>query len=278
MKIAILIPLHEPKFESASNLIKSIDQNLFDIYLVFTNHKEWLKFNSKYYLNYKTFILSQSLSEFEIHLLEQKAFMPAFKKIHYVFKLIDQYDYVLPLDADFLVVNNEILKKYCDLFMSNKSFLGACVNFKVSHKIIENSMRILKSHPNFDQLEKFKSIYFWLSEIPIYEKQSTKDFYNFIEYKKNYKQIILEYDFHFFDTLAYNYFCMLEYSFEIKQINWIFSLEDCPLEIWNYVNSKIKKLNSIKHNIYSGQDVALLIHLDRKYGESYMNAEILEKI
>ena len=131
-------------------------------------------------------------------------------------------------------------------------------------------MKLVKQHGSFYKLNRYKNVYFWLSEIPIYEKKTTIDFLNFINFNQRILEIIFYYDYNLFDTLSYNYFCVLEYNYQIIEINYNFSLEDCPIEIWEDVNKNIKTLYSINHNIYRGQDVALLTHLDRTHGESYL--------
>jgi len=272
-KKAILVPVHNKKFNYAKKFIESLSLT-DDLFLIFTNESEYLDFVSAFSFDCKYFILEDYLSFDEIENLNQKFLLPAFKKLFFVSKIINEFDYVICLDDDFLMADQKLLQNACRSFSENKFFLGGLTKFQTSKIINSVSSSILKHHRNYDLLKKHEllDIYFWLSEIPIYERESTINFLKFIQIEENFYKFFSNLDFHFFDTIAYNYFCVLEYNYNIIKIDWKFSLEDCPLRIWEYVNKNIKKLYSINHNIYKNQDVAVIIHTDRKKGQSYKNA------
>lgn len=269
MKIAVLLPIHPPKFNYAVDVINSLKDKI-DFYVIFTNHYEKSLYQKTYVLDFNYFVLSDYFKAEIIDLILKKNLMPVIKKIHFVSKLINDYDFIIPLDADFKIINVDLFYKACKSFCDQKTFVGGRSSLQISHNIIEASMKLVNQHGSFYRLNRYKDVYFWLSEIPIYEKKTTIDFLNFINFNQRILEIIFYYDYNLFDTLSYNYFCVLEHNYQIIEINYNFSLEDCPLEIWEDVNKNIKALYSMNHNIYRGQDVALLIHLDRTRGESYL--------
>lgn len=269
MNIAILLPIHPPKFNYAVDVIDSLKDKI-NFYVIFTNHYEKDLYQKTYVLDFNYFVLSDYFKVEMIDLILKKNLMPVIKKLYFVSKLINDYDFIIPLDADFKIINIELFYKACESFYSQKTFIGGRSSLKISQNIIEASMKLVNKHESFYKLNRYKNVYFWLSEIPIYEKKTTVDFLNFISFNQNILEIIFYYDYNFFDTLSYNYFCVLEHGFQIIEIDYNFSLEDCPLEVWEDTNKNIKALYSINHNIYRGQDVALLIHLDRTHGESYL--------
>jgi hypothetical protein len=269
MKIAVLLPIHPPKFNYSVDVINSLKDKI-DFYVIFTNHYEKDLYQKSYNLDFNYFVLSDYFKDEIIDLIIKKNLTPVIKKLYFVSKLINSYDFIIPLDADFKIINTELFYQACKSFCHNKTFIGGRSSLNITRNIIESSMKLVNKHKSFYRLNRYKDIYFWLSEIPIYEKHTTIDFLNFINFNKIILEIIFYYDYNLFDTLSYNYFCVMEYDYQIKEINYNFSLEDCPLEVWEDVNKNIKTLYSINHNIYRGQDVALLIHLDRTDGESYL--------
>lgn len=60
--------------------------------------------------------------------------------------------------------------------------IGGRSSLQISYNIIEASMKLVNQHESFYKLNRYKNVYFWLSEIPIYEKKTTIDFLNFINF------------------------------------------------------------------------------------------------
>lgn len=269
MNIVVLLPIHPPKFKYSVDVILSLKDKI-DFYVIFTNHYEKDLFQKDYVLDFNYFVLSDYFKVEIIDLILKKNLTPVIKKLYFTSKLINDYDFIIPLDADFRIINIKLFYKACESFCNQKTFIGGRSSLHIINNIIGASMKLVGKHESFYKLNRYKSIYFWLSEIPIYEKNTTIDFLNFINFDKNLLEIIFYYDYNLFDTLSYNYFCVMEHNYQIIEIDYNFSLEDCPLRVWEDVNNNIKSLYSINHNIYRGQDVALLIHLDRYHGESYL--------
>lgn len=272
-KKAIIVPVHKRKFSYLMQFIESIESKEH-VFFIFTNKFEYTFCKCMYGFNYNFFILEDYFDSIILASIDKKFLLPCFKKLFFVSKLINDYDYIICLDDDFLVIKEDLLIEACKSFSQYKNFIGGLVEFETSKLINLKSAQVLSHHKDYTKLidnEKL-SIYYWLSEIPIYEKNTTLHFLEFIGIKDKFYEFFCNVDFHFFDSISYNYFCVLEYGYEIQKINWNFSLEDCPLDVWNSVNLNVKKLYSINHNIYENQDVALLIHTDRKYGQSYEKA------
>jgi len=255
------------KFQHGKCLLDSFD-NIEHVYLIFTNNKEYLNFQMSYNKKINYYILQDYFEDSVIRKMELNKSIIQVKKLHFVNILIQFYDFVICLDGDFLVKDQNKFVNACQAFVNDKSFICGLSNFRETKRINQKSYNLLSKHKNFSSFNSFE-LYFWLSEIPIYEKNTTQDFLKFINYENNYLELIENFNFYFFDTICYNYYCMLEHNFKLITINYNFSLEDCPLEIWEKTNKEIKKLHSINHNIFNGQDVALLIHLDRGYGYCY---------
>ena len=274
LKKAIIVPVYKKKFDYTINFINSLDRK-DHVFFIFTNKFEHLFFKHMHGFNCNYFILEDYFDCDQIELLNKNYLLPAFKKLFFVSQIIHKYDYVICLDDDFLIINENLLIDACNSFSNNKSFLGGKIQFETSKIINQTSISVLSKHKNYEKLIKSEQldIFYWLSEIPIYERVSTLHFLKFIEITDNFFNFFCNLDFHFFDTIAYNYFCVLEYDYKIQKIDWMFSLEDCPLNVWENINSSVKKLYSINHNIYNNQDVALLIHTDRNHGQSYKHAE-----
>lgn len=272
-KKAIIVPVYKQKFNYLMKFIDSLTCK-DHVYFIFTNAFEHLYCKCMYGFNCNFFILEDYFDKDQIASLEKKFLLPSFKKLFFVSKLIQDYEYIISLDDDFLIIKEDLLIEACKSFSENKNFIGGLVEFETSKTINQTSLSVLSHHKHYTNLKNDEklNIYYWLSEIPIYERKSTLHFLDFIDIEGKFYEFFCNVDFHFFDTVAYNYFCALEYNYTIQKIDWNFSLEDCPLEVWNSVNSNVKKLYSINHNIYNNQDIALLIHTDRKDGQSYKNA------
>lgn len=262
IKICYVVPVYIDKILYMEKLYFSMyDTN--DLYLIFSFHEDFLYFKKKLNISFKYLILENNLSKNIINKLINNFGIVSFKKLFAVNILIDYYDYILALDDDFLIIDQNLITDCCHNFKQDKIIIAGNSGDEGTKLINFTSMKLLKNDKNFYKILKLVNNYFWLNEIPIYEKKTAQYFLNFIDFNNNFEYYANIFNFYFFDTLIYNYFLILNCDYNLTIINMYHSIEFCSSETWNFINKNKRKLNLINYSIYDSQNVAMVFHTDR---------------
>ena len=273
-KVAIVVPVHPPKKKYVRNLIKSFRKNnsqYFDFYMIYTNEEEKECFN-KMNENIKSIVLPTDINHSEI---QTRLLYPIFKKLYavYILSQNDQYEYIITIDAESLFLDMKYIHNICKRFTEKKEVYGnICNSCQKYNKVCKSLLKEFdKTFKNIDT-----SIYFFFSQIPIYECHIAKEFFKFIQFHQ-FDKIIRKMTWETFEYPLYYYYCVARYGYKIVNlenfgINVKHSLE-CRLSIaiktildendidinWQTVNN-ITLIHAIDYKI------CILYHLDRGAG------------
>jgi hypothetical protein len=237
-KSCFLIPLHPPDYIYLHNLELIVKKCNVQVYIVLSNRDEKIE---KIYNNLSYIYFNEIYTGNVTNWPTQKKFYAT----KYIYDNTD-YKYVIACDAEIKIDNffsPDILTSICENFFINKKFYGGD-NSDVSFQLINTDcMRFI----NIDEwfIEKYKSIYFWFTELPIYERNS----YNlFFQSQNLYNRSFV---FNNYDYLLYAYWMCINKNFKI--INWN-NLEINQKLVLNCSGELISSNKFIsfleKHNIY----------------------------
>ena len=270
-KIAILIPIHFEKINYINNIISSYNLNrkYIDLYFIFSNELEYLLFNKINFYDINIIILPNNIDHI---LLDNKNIYPIFKKMYGLYYLINnnlKYKYSITIDSEILFLDLHNIYDICDRYCNKKEIYG-CDN--ISNNINNQSLDILKNllinKSNINKQIDTK-IYYWFSDIPIYDMSIVNKYLLDINFK-NFDNIINNLIWHSFDYNIYIYYCVLYHNYNI------INLQKYNINLnWSLENKLSKDINNIliKNNIiinWQGGDNyidinqhKIIYHLDR---------------
>ena len=267
--IALVIPIHPPKFNFIYNLKKKIMtiNKCCDIFLVFSNENEYNQFIHKE--EFKTIILPPNCVTNNIII---------FKKFYALNILKKNYSYYIVCDGEIDIIDENftyenILMKINKFYNSKKIFSGE-INSNHQRAIIQISSNIFKSADDKNKLKNLTNnynLYYWWSDLPVFKGSHLDDFFSKIKYNEIFVK-------RHFDHKIYLNYLVLYHNFEFINITPIigkkWSLES--YEDDNINNLEILKKHSYtfswivpglfnKHKKYLKKNGSfLLYHLDRK--------------
>ena len=299
-KVAFIIPIHPPKKNDFIFLLKSYNSNnnykYIDLYLIFSSNEDKIFFND--FLNDEiNYIILPNNINFQI-LDKEKSYIN-FKKL-YALNYINEnfnYNYSIIIDCDCMFLDMKNIYIICERFCKKKEIYGTTainndllnINNKtydlieyfyredIREDIREEDIRedIREEDIREDIREDIKiidtKIYFWYSQMPIYDMNNVKEFINFIDLNNSYQKL----SFFTFDYIIYIYYCVIYKSYKIINLNELdiytsklknWSLE-CNLDI--YIFNKLKQHNiEINWQYYNyrdciNNDICILYHTDR---------------
>ena len=196
------MPTYPPHFNRAISFLESYNKNKLnqqsDIYFIFSNTQEESDFkklsNSKHY---RSIILPSDLAKKDVSII-------GIKKIYALNKLYQNYQYIIVLDSESLVIKNINLLKMCEEFYRNKVLYG--------NQALANTNGIVNAclEP-FTQCENLKSIdkglYLWFNQICIYKSEFVPHFFEVTNINGfSLKYIHFEYYIYMFYLLLYRDF------------------------------------------------------------------------
>ena len=204
-KSCFLIPLHPPDYRYLDSLELIVKKCNVQVYIVLSNRDETIEkvYNKLSYIYFNE-IYKGNVTNW-----------PTQKKLYGTKYIFDNtnYKYVISCDAEIKIENTfspDTLTSICENFFTNKKFYGGD-NCDVTFQLINSDcMQFINIDDWF--VEKYKSIYFWFTELPIYEKNS----YNlFFQSQNLYNRSFV---FNNYDYLLYAYWMCINMKFKI--INW----------------------------------------------------------
>lgn len=274
MKSIFIVPTHPPHFHFANELIESFESHNLnsDLMFVFSNEEEKDLFSNK---KYKSVVLDKKYShiDFKKGIIHLKKFYGLTESIKM------NYDYASVIDSECRFIKSIDTHKCMKNFCEEKTVCATPVNNPFITRLTVSPFKF------FNEEEKQKLIeitnsgisYFWFNNIPIYDLEITKKFFEFLSLDR-YISISTDFD---FDYVTYMYYALLYHNYNIKMLpeNLCISGNDGSsiIEFIGFhnrfvdINTEQEIVNFIKPywmckgTKVSHDNVFLQFHRDRKY-------------
>lgn len=252
-KVCFLIPVYPPHYIFLDFLNKLVKPLEFDIYFVLSFTDDMYELEKYNYNNiYNLIVLENYIDKEVINNIISKNIIITFKKYFGLNILKNDYRYIAALDCEIDFINTSNIFDKFNNFCNKKIIIGSKISTNCSerefiNKINKSSSCFFNNCPEY--LNKLNNItgnfdiYFWFSDIPIYDMEILPEYLKFIDFE-DYSSFINKIDWYCFDYISYCYYCFLfkDYSLlNIKEYNitreW--SLESMPIETYKNVYNNI---------------------------------------
>ena len=273
-KVCVIIPIHPPKKAYLNELLKTYtkNKNYIDIFIIFTNINEKNVFNDILTDDIKTIILSTDIN---LNILNKNFSFINFKKIYALNEINNKYnyDYSIVIDSDSLFLDLKNIYSICQRFCEKKQVYGTPSNPNTLSGV---DLACASFISQFEKNINYSNdIYFWFSQIPIYDMKIVDNFLKFINFKDT-NQIINKITYGTFDYIIYIYYCVIKYNYKIINLenyniytknipNW--SLEmNMDKEIFDNLNNNNIEINWQFNNFkyVINDNICMLYHTDRR--------------
>lgn len=246
-KACFIIPVYPNHYHFLDFLNTLPDTIDFDIIFILSYNEDYTILESLNYKKiYKVLILENFLSREHIDQIIAKNIIITFKKYFGLNKLKDAYRYLATVDCEIRFINVENIYDKMNHYFTNKKIYGGVadspnfpVHIGVAHRINSISSQLFneteqqaisKATYNFQ-------LYFWFSDIPIYESSTLTAFLKHILFSEE-STFTSKLDWHMFDYIPYIYYLYLYHNFTIVNIkeyniNRAWSLESMPITTYN---------------------------------------------
>jgi hypothetical protein len=233
-----VIPIHTPDYKYLRKISDLCKRTSSDIFIVLTSCDN--KIEKKYPL-LKYIYFDRIFSGEVTNWPTQKKFYA----LNYLFVNFN-YNYVIACDSEIKLDNlfNQImLTGICDKIISNKKFYGGGICDSVFQEINISSMKFVGMDDSL--INKYCGIYFWFSQLPVYEKNTFLDFFH------DQNLINRSYSFNHFDYLLYAYWLVFKRGFEVVDWNLLENNQKIKLNCSGELIGNNEFLALLeKHNIY----------------------------
>jgi hypothetical protein len=206
---ATIIPIHPPKFVFGEGIVHSWNKHsTSDLYFVFSNLEDADNFANTVSGRYKTIVLPEELRDYSN--------MITVKKFYGISNIIEEYDYVCVFDAEMKVIRHfdtdniyEEVWKTREL-KCNLSWAGA--------DIIRNNSVLMACDENEDLIRETENfnLYWWFNEICVYEKNTFKEFFDFLNSSPHFKTIYNNWE--CFDYILYGIWLICFKGFKCRKL------------------------------------------------------------
>lgn len=240
-KVAIIIPIHRPDYSYLPNINEICLNTSIDLFVITSEDPADIK--SQYpkirFLSYSNITHNQNIVRTNI--ITQKKI----RGVNFLFNNYN-YDFIACIDCETILetnFNGQVLYDVSKEIYKNKNFYGGNTEIQIFLDINNACIKLIDS--DNDYLKKKCDVYFWFSEIPIYEKTFFKQFYS------HYLKIESKLEHEHFDFLLYSYWLVAYKNFQI--INWNTDLNNKKLSL-KYSGEMIRSNKFVKYlernNIY----------------------------
>ena len=227
MKIAVVIPVHPPRFKYVPMLVNSYLKNMkyIDLYFVMTSEDEQ-KLLQEYPVNF--IILPKDIDHDR---LEESRGYPTFKKFYALNQIKDDYDYAITMDVETEFLDLKNLDTVVCNFCEKKEVYGCNHNGKFKKRNKKPEKINNKCAEFLDVQVDNQNVFFWFSQIPIYHMKIFSKFIDHIDFE-NHNKIIDKLSWYTsFEYIIFMYYCVKYHGYKIVDLeqynlcfNW--SLED----------------------------------------------------
>jgi hypothetical protein len=222
----------------------------FDIYIILSFHSDIELLNNYNYKNPNIICLEDHFNKDYIQNVIDKNVIVTFKKFFGLRCLTNkQYEYCATVDSEIEFINTLNTYDKFKNFCNNKRVVGSDISNSPHNELLTNinvksAALFLNNESHYNQLKTFTknfSLYFWFSDIPIYDMSVVPDFLNYIRFDYNFIDGI---DWHCFDYVPYIYYVCLFKNYTIVncmdfEIQRCWSLESMPINTYLDVVEKI---------------------------------------
>jgi hypothetical protein len=241
-EIALIIPIHPPKFHFIYNLIKKINiiNKCCDIVLVFSNKED-----------YNEFIHKDKIEPIILKSDNNTENIVTFKKFTALNILKDSYSYYIVCDSEIDIIDNNftyenIMMKINEFYNSKKIFSGKfrLNQNKVQEEITRTSCNIFKTEDDQNKLKTLSNdykLFYWWSDLPVYKASHLSDFFHKINFD-------MDLTWYHFDHKIYLNYLVLYHNFEFINIEPIIGI-NWSLE--SYRDNNINNLEILKKHSYT---------------------------
>lgn len=264
-KAAFIIPIYPPHYEFWRKFYQSFIDNKLDdtsdFYYVFSDKKDselFWEFENK-------IVLPNDLLE---RCINNKSHMPDVKKFYALNELKDEYEYLIIVDAESLIVKNVDVPKVCLEYFNNKTLYWNAYNKNVRQLkfIIDTSL----SRVPHEKIDENIDLYLRFNQPCIYKTQNLDDFFWKTKVLEDIDHLIFwEFDYYIymFYLICYEWFHV--YDIWIKAYNSF--CEAASRKDFRIINDNYRKCKFLSCTQFvcdflspNNWDVFLIHHLDRR--------------
>ena len=238
--IALIIPIHPPKFKFIYNLKKKINTiyKCCDIILIFSKNSEYDQF--KYKENFKSIILPSNYKTNNLI---------TFKKFYALNVLKEKYSYYIVCDSEIDIIDENftyenISIKINEFYSNKKIFSGEVLSEQIGpQNKTKSCSNIFKNRDDKNKLKNLTNnyrLYYWWSDLPVYKGSHLDDFFSKINENNLGK--------HYFDHKIYLNYLVLYHNFEFINITPLIG-KNWSLESYN--DNNINNLEILKTHSYT---------------------------
>ncbi|MCR8696650.1 MULTISPECIES: hypothetical protein [Campylobacter] len=272
-KICFLIPTHLPRFENAYKFMRSfIDCELnkqADLCFVFSSYNDEIAFLARYGGEFRSIVLENELKNLSDGIIN-------IKKLYSLWLLQKDYEYIIILDDESVIIKNINLMKMCKEFQKNKLLYGNQTQADWSG-IYQESVKFFDKKPP-------QELYFWFNQLCIYPCQFLEDFFDKSGLDNDFaRNDFSKISYCSFDYMVFGFYLIAYQKFKILDLE---CLADWGAIEHNTIAPYSKKVFSIKFyhsnpnslHIKNRNSVFCLIHLDRMHNFGYIQSNIATQI
>ena len=242
-RVAIVIPVHPPKFAFAERLSESFCKhadNLVDLFYVYTNDDEMDKMHRELCKCERIFSLTLDTS-IDHGALRKHNTYPAFKKIWGVAQIMDRYEYVASFDAESLILDGEatLSSVIVDIGQRDRVY-GCCTNRSIPLSINAAAKQFVESNLGVPTGTCNELIYFWFSDIPVYKSSRYRGMVTSLKWHE-WSSLLTQTN--GFEFTLYWYYCVAFHGAQIVDLQFIES--ECSLG-WSLERASATMLSLLK--------------------------------
>lgn len=210
MQVAVLIPIHPPKYNGFKDMLLACVAQAIPLYLVFSNDSDRVKFDAFAHS------CGANTSAYTSILATDKCVCPVvYKRLFGLQHLVEttEYKYILAIDADvapipeFFTPTN--LLEACELFFANKKAWGGTPTPGFFTQIWQQTLSVFSAEDQ-QRLLALPRTYTWFSDPPIWERETLKLFLQQVTVQR-----AATFDFYkCFDNMQYMWYLVLHHGFQ----------------------------------------------------------------
>ena len=223
-KIAIIVPIHPPKYEYARQLQQShstFASKTFDLYFVFSSKKDQTHYETNETCSYCIVVPRENG--------EDVGNIVTYKKFYGLYSIMHKYKYAVAMDAEAEFIKTtpsyERLHRVLDEKQGQKRVWGTRTHIHDYLDIQDDSMRML-----FPYVER-QRFYTWWNELPVYACATLPSFFELMHFPKNFIHV----KYSAFDHIVYQ-------SYQVMKLNY--SIVSIPFDFPCNFNEQISKCSS----------------------------------
>lgn len=270
-KICFLIPTHLPRFERAYAFMRSFRNcdlhRQADLCFVFSSYSDEITFLAKYGGEFRSIVLESELKSVK----DNKAIINI-KKLYALYLLQKDYEYIIILDDESMIIKNINLMNMCKEFQKNKLLYG--------NQTQANWSGIYRESIKFFDKKIPQGLYFWFNQLCIYPCKFLQDFFD----KSGLERDFIKHNFSrisgaSFDYIVFGLYLIAYRGFKILDLECLTRwgvVEHNTLAPYSKKIFSIKFYHSNPNSLYikDRNSVFCLIHLDRMHKFEYINTNI----